>query len=82
MQSEFEERFKQMEQQFQERMVILDGTMAQSARQHKPEINSEQILQDYHKLRNGLIKIYEQMIAEGKFAEAEKFRKLAEQGLA
>ena len=82
VEKQFEQRFKVLEQQFQEKMRILDSQMAKTARSRVPEINSEQILQDYHRLRNGLIKIYEQMIAEGKFAEAEKFRKLAEQGFA
>jgi site-specific recombinase XerD len=81
VEAQFEDRLKVLEQKMEEKMVILDSSMAQASRRNKPEINSEQILQDYHKLRNGLLKIYGQMIAEGKFAEAEKFRKLAEQGL-
>jgi len=77
LESEYEERFKHLE----EKMSILDSAMARSARQHKPEINNEKIIQDYYRLREGLSKVYNQLLAEGKTDEAEQFRQLAEQGL-
>jgi site-specific recombinase XerD len=74
LEEKFEDRFKKMEEQMM--------AMAQSAQIHYQNISTEKIIEDYRKLRNGLNTIYHKMLAEGRTAEAEKFRKLAERGLA
>ena len=73
VEKKFEDRLKKME----EKMMA----MAQSAQRHQPNIPTEKVIEDYHRLRNGINTIYQKMLTEGKYKEAEEFKKLAEQGM-
>jgi len=82
LESEFEQRFKEMEDEFNEKMRILDSGLANAAKKHNPSYPSEKIIEDYNRLRDGLTKILMKMISENRpHEEIAEFRKFLEEGL-
>lgn len=83
LETEYEERFKQMEKRFDEKMKIMDSGLARATRRNVPGYSSKKILEDYQRLKQGLEMILNKMVVDGRpKTEIEEIRKLMSQGLA